>query len=367
MKKMISMLLAGVLATGTFVTTAFAYTGDETSTAQETETEVVDTIDPDMAVLPDGYDVKVDEDGKMTVTVDGKEYTLGTNTAAKQTGTVVSGITSLHFRTGPGMDYEIIGYLHSGDQVDVLEKTGDWYKVVYDGQTGYVHGKYLNVYETGVDSSIFSEDALKLFMDMMLKSDSNIDEENTSDKGLTPEGNLTLVDDIGAEDQSGQQFITLVTKAGNTFYLIIDRDADGNQNVHFLNKVDEADLLALMDEDEAAKYQAAEPEVTEPAATETPSQTEEPAPAPEQEPEKKSSTLPVVMLLLFVIGVAGVGGYLFIKMKGGKPGAKADKPDPDADYHDEDEEVIELPEDSDYSEDDDINAEYEADSDDEPV
>lgn len=39
MKKMISMLLAGVLAAGTFATTAFAYTGDETSTVQETETK----------------------------------------------------------------------------------------------------------------------------------------------------------------------------------------------------------------------------------------------------------------------------------------------------------------------------------------
>ena len=80
---------------------------------------------------------------------------------------------------------------------------------------------------------------------------------------------MTLVDDIGEEeDKSSQQFITLVTKAGNTFYLIIDRDKDGNQNVHFLNMVDEADLLALMDEEEAAKYQEKEPEVTEPAETE---------------------------------------------------------------------------------------------------
>ena len=36
---------------------------------------------------------------------------------------------------------------------------------------------------------------------------------------------MTLVDAIGEEeDKSSQQFITLVTKAGNTFYLIIDRD-----------------------------------------------------------------------------------------------------------------------------------------------
>ena len=37
---------------------------------------------------------------------------------------------------------------------------------------------------------------------------------------LTPEGNLTLVDDYHTDysDGSGQQFITLVSKSGNTFY-----------------------------------------------------------------------------------------------------------------------------------------------------
>lgn len=70
------------------------------------------------------------------------------------------------------------------------------------------------------------------------------EDETESSTALTPEGNMTLVDDIGEEeDKSSQQFITLVTKAGNTFYLIIDRDKDGNQNVHFLNMVDEAVCL----------------------------------------------------------------------------------------------------------------------------
>ena len=46
---------------------------------------------------------------------------------------------------------------------------------------------------------------------------------------LTPEGNLTLVDDYHTNysDGSGQQFITLVSKSGNTFYLVIDRNAKG--------------------------------------------------------------------------------------------------------------------------------------------
>ena len=65
---------------------------------------------------------------------------------------------------------------------------------------------------------------------------------------LTPEGNLTLVDDYHTtySDGSGQQFITLVSKSGAYFYLVIDRAADGDQTVHFMNLVDEADLLALM-------------------------------------------------------------------------------------------------------------------------
>ena len=75
---------------------------------------------------------------------------------------------------------------------------------------------------------------------------------------LTPEGNLTLVDDYytNYSDGSGQQFITMVSKSGATFYLVIDRNAKGQQTVHFMNLVDEADLLALMEEEDAEAYNA---------------------------------------------------------------------------------------------------------------
>ena len=79
---------------------------------------------------------------------------------------------------------------------------------------------------------------------------STTDEENGA---LTPEGNLTLVDDYHTSysDGSGQQFITLVSKSGNTFYLVIDRNTKGENTVHFMNLVDEADLLTLMEEEDA--------------------------------------------------------------------------------------------------------------------
>ena len=48
---------------------------------------------------------------------------------------------------------------------------------------------------------------------------------------LTPEGNLTVVDDYQTtfSDGTAQKFITLVSKSGAYFYLIIDRAADGDQ------------------------------------------------------------------------------------------------------------------------------------------
>lgn len=82
----------------------------------------------------------------------------------------------------------------------------------------------------------------------------NMDEE-PEPSGLTPDGNMNLVDDIGPATGEGQQFITMTSKNGNYFYLIIDRDEKGNENVHLLNMVDERDLLDLMDDDEAAYYE----------------------------------------------------------------------------------------------------------------
>ena len=75
---------------------------------------------------------------------------------------------------------------------------------------------------------------------------------------LTPEGNLKLVDDYHTNysDGSGQQFITLVSKSGATFYLVIDRNAKGQQTVHFMKLVDEADLLTLMEEEDSEAYTA---------------------------------------------------------------------------------------------------------------
>ena len=80
-------------------------------------------------------------------------------------------------------------------------------------------------------------------------NDSNVVVEEPETPPLTPKGNATLVDDFGGN----KQLITVTTKGGNYFYILIDRAAEGEQTVHFLNQVDEADLMALTETGEATK------------------------------------------------------------------------------------------------------------------
>ena len=159
-----------------------------------------------------------------------------------------------------------------------------------------------------------------------------ITEQNTGP--LTPEGNLTVVDDYQTtfSDGTAQQFITLVSKSGAYFYLIIDRAADGDQTAHFLNMVDEADLLALMDEKD----------IPEPEPEPAPAPETEPLPEPEPE-EGEDGAAKFVLVLLVLAGIAGGGAYFWLKMQQKKREAEENKPDPDADYREDEEEIV-LPE-----------------------
>ena len=78
----------------------------------------------------------------------------------------------------------------------------------------------------------------------------------TEPQPLTPEGNMSLVDDISGEASEDKQFITVISKSGNYFYIIIDNAAEGENTVHFLNQVDEADLMAIIGEEETEEAPA---------------------------------------------------------------------------------------------------------------
>ena len=181
-------------------------------------------------------------------------------------------------------------------------------------------------------------------------TETDVEKEEEPMGPLTPDGNLELVDDYGSLEVGGKQFITVVTKSGNYFYIIIDRDDHGNENVHFLNMVDESDLLALMDDEQVEEYMnktgvGENGDQTTVVEDVTEDETEEPE-VEDPKPEKKNNSGMFVIVLLVISGAAG--GYFYITKAKNKKPAKNSGVDPDADYNeDEDDYLSSIPEDED--------------------
>ena len=127
---------------------------------------------------------------------------------------------------------------------------------------------------------------------------------------------------------TNKQFITLQTKSGNTFYLVIDYDKPIDEDAelyetYFMNLVDERDLLSLMSDEEVEAYEA------EPDPTPTPQivyVTPEPTVAPEPvatdpEPEKTdNSKMTGIIALVAILAIGGIAVFLFTKKKKGSGG-----------------------------------------------
>lgn len=177
-----------------------------------------------------------------------------------------------------------------------------------------------------------------------------------TDGTLTPDGNMTLVDDV---EGGNREFLTVTTKDGNYFYLVIDKDDNGMGNVYFLNKVDEADLMALMDDETVSEIQAAEEQEKEQAASESASAEEstsarESASAETSDTssgsgaeESTSNTASIsaddeIRLVIYAGGVAIVGVIIAAAVHSKKK--KGEQKDPDDSYDDAYEDVYDFPE-----------------------
>ena len=191
-------------------------------------------------------------------------------------------------------------------------------------------------------------------------------EKPTITAPLTPEGNLTLVDDIKVEESSDKQFVTLQSKNGNYFYLVIDRSGD-KENVYFLNLVDEADLMALI-EDNGKKTEPPKvctcSEKCEPGKVKSDcpicvndlnqcvGKATEPA---EIAPEKKSNTGSLLIILLLIGGLGGA--FYFFKTLKNKQKTKGDIDPLDYDYDEDEDEDDNNATDEEYETEDDAESE----------
>lgn len=170
-------------------------------------------------------------------------------------------------------------------------------------------------------------------------------------KPLTPEGNMSLVDDIDGEASEDKQFITVVSKTGNYFYIIIDRAGDGENTVHFLNQVDEADLLALMEVEEeppavctcSVKCEAKAVNTSCPVCANNMTACAGKAPEPQEpeEPEppaKENKGGMGGLLVLLIVALAGGGGALYyFKFRKPKADVSGSSDLSEYDFDDEDE------------------------------
>ena len=331
----LAVLLAVMLCMTAFSTVAFASSEDTVPTS-EAQTEPTDSAD-----------ITGDDLSELISTLFGS--VLGGTEKSGKTGTVTTNGGKLNVRTGAGLDNYAFTQLPNGTVVEVIGTDGDWYMIRLPEKIGYVYSGYMTLSDTGGENNSnfsFSIDPNKL---------SELFEQLMGGSGgtaLTPDGNLSLIDDIGSSTRSGKQFITVETKNGNVFYLIIDRDDGGEETVHFLNQVDEADLLSLMGDDAPAaetpavcnckeKCVAGAVNTNCPVCKNNLSECSgkevvaEPEPEPEQ-PEKKSSGGLLVIVLL--LALAGGGAFAYVKFIKPKQGVKVSA-NPD-EYNFEDEEYL---------------------------
>lgn len=172
-----------------------------------------------------------------------------------------------------------------------------------------------------------------------------------ADENYDTDGNATLIKhEKIIYDSEEMQFIAVTTKDGDVFYILINYSAEGDEdNVFFLNKVDDFDLYSLLyasnegeeekdPAEQAKKYAdaangggvtAAVSDSAEEAAGET--STEENTPA------KQPSSMNSNTLILVGVGVLAVIGGAVLVLKKGKFGKKknTDVEDFEEDYDDD--------------------------------
>lgn len=219
-------LMALAMGVSAFSTTAFAYTGETEATEEKTVTiqreseqtqteaqkdkeiqkgdETKDTAEKESEQVSFQLDDETMKEiqkmllaylagnDKITVSVgDGETVKTGTVT--------VSEGSRLNVRTGGGLDYQVIDQLRPGEKVTVIGEDGGWYEVTIPEKTGYVSGEFLKVEETTTSGASMELDA-DMLTNLWQLIGGYFSEGSTP--ALTPDGNLTLIDDVGSSTKA---------------------------------------------------------------------------------------------------------------------------------------------------------------------
>ncbi len=83
------------------------------------------------------------------------EGAIGENVESSKNprGGIVVNCYALNVRSGPGLDFPIIGGLSSGCAISIIGREGKWWKIKYNGGAGYVSGNYIDTSTAMVSES----------------------------------------------------------------------------------------------------------------------------------------------------------------------------------------------------------------------
>ncbi len=214
----------------------------------------------------------------------------------------------------------------------------------YAEETTAVSTDVSTVTDSGVEKNVMTINPTEL-PDAEITPESVTDDISDSEAKF-PSGNGHLLEDV-LDGNVNRQFLTIQSKNGNTFYIIVDKDDKGGENVYFMNLVDEYDLMAFA-KDFPEETKAKKPATTEPVVTakggkpvSTMPETDEngePVSIPVSDPGGSNNKL---LLLIGILVLGGGAAFYFFKVKGKPTNQKKTDIDIDDDEYDDDPEINE--------------------------
>ncbi|NER41813.1 SH3 domain-containing protein [Bacillus megaterium NBRC 15308 = ATCC 14581] len=91
---------------------------------------------------------KINYNGRMGYVSSDYVQASGTTTLPAESTTYTVTASMLNVRSGAGTNYASIGSVTKGQKLSVVSKSGSWYKINYNGRTGYVSSDYVQASAT---------------------------------------------------------------------------------------------------------------------------------------------------------------------------------------------------------------------------
>lgn len=123
--------------------------GNNESADAETGTGAADTLESQTETVPEIQTTAAESESETATESQTETSTMESSTQPTTTAVDTSNAktmyvtTYLNVRDGAGNSSNVIGQITDGDPIQVLDDSGEWYKIAYNGQVAYVYSGYV--------------------------------------------------------------------------------------------------------------------------------------------------------------------------------------------------------------------------------